>query len=75
MPAGLHHAVRRTNAETGFTHHDANVLPAAERADGGAEIEDVATVLAVTDSTELAERPALTVEATARTRDVPFRVL
>lgn len=70
--AGLHHAVRHTDAETGFTHHGfLNVLLAAERASDGAEIEDVAAVLAVTDGAELAERvKALTVEATARTRDL-----
>lgn len=70
--AGLHNAVRHTDAETGFTHHGfLNVLLAAERAGGGAEIEDVAALLAVTDGADLAERvKALTVEDTARTRDL-----
>ncbi|MEZ0108219.1 hypothetical protein ABH920_002217 [Catenulispora sp. EB89] len=70
--AGLHNAVRHTDAATGFTHHGfVNVLLAAERASDGAEIEDVAAVLAVTDGADLAERvKALTVEDTARTRDL-----
>ena len=70
--AGLHHAVRRTDAGTGFPHHGfLNVLLAAERSGDGAEIEDVAAVLALTDGADLAERvKALTVEDTARTRDL-----
>jgi len=70
--AGLHNAVRHTDTETGFTHHGfLNVLLAAERAGDGAEIEDVARILAVTDGAELAERvKALTVEDAARTRDL-----
>ncbi|ACU70606.1 conserved hypothetical protein [Catenulispora acidiphila DSM 44928] len=70
--AGLHNAVRHTDAETGFAHHGfLNVLLAAERAGGGAEIEDVAALLALTDGADLAERvKALTVEDTARTRDL-----
>lgn len=70
--AGLHNAVRHADAETGFTHHGfLNVLLAAERAGDGAEIEDVARILAVTDGAELAKRvKALTVEDTARTRDL-----
>jgi len=70
--AGLHHAVRHTDPATGFTHHGfLNVLLAAERASDGAEIEDVETVLAMTDPAELADRiKALTVEDTARTRDL-----
>jgi hypothetical protein len=70
--AGLHHAVRHTDPETGFTHHGfLNVLLAAERAGDGAEIEDVAAVLALTDGAELAEHvKALTVEDAARTRDL-----
>lgn len=70
--AGLHNAVRHTDSGTGFAHHGfLNVLLAAERACGGAEIEDVAAVLAVTDGAGLAERvKALTVEDAARTRDL-----
>lgn len=70
--AGLHHAVRHLDASTGFMHHGfLNVLLAAERAGDGAEIEDVAAVLAVTDGADLAERvKVLTVEDAARTRDL-----
>ncbi|WP_194893928.1 hypothetical protein [Catenulispora pinisilvae] len=70
--AGLHTAVRHMDASTGFMHHGfLNVLLAAERAGDGAEIEDVAVVLARTDGADLAERvKALTVEDTARTRDL-----
>ncbi|WP_344655368.1 hypothetical protein [Catenulispora subtropica] len=70
--AGLHHAVRHTDPETGFTHHGfVNVLLAAARASDGAEIEDVQEVLAVTDATALADAvKALTVEDAARTRDL-----
>ena len=55
--------MRHTDAGTGFTHHGfLNVLLATERALDGAEIEDAAGVLAVTDGAELAERvKALTV--------------
>ena len=70
--AGLHNAVRHTDAETGFAHHGfLNVLLAAERAGYGAQIEDVAAVLAVTDGADLVERvKVLTVEDAARTRDL-----
>jgi hypothetical protein len=70
--AGLHNAVRHTDSESGFAHHGfLNVLLAAERACDGAEIEDVAAVLALTDGADLAGRvKALTVEDAARTRDL-----
>jgi hypothetical protein len=62
--AGLHHAVRRTDAETGFTHHGfLNLLVAVSRALSG---KDVASALRSTDAPALvAESDALT-EASAR---------
>jgi hypothetical protein len=70
--AGLHHAVRHTDPATGFTHHGfLNVLLAAARASDGAQIEDVADVLAGTDAAALADAvKALSVEDAARTRDL-----
>ena len=70
--AGLHHAVRHTDPATGFPHHGfLNVLLAAARASDGAEIEDVADVLASTDAAALAGAVrALSVEDAARTRDL-----
>jgi len=47
LTAGLHHAVRGTEAGTGFEHHGVlNVLVAARVAQGGGGGEDVAAVLA-----------------------------
>ncbi|HEX7743943.1 MAG TPA: hypothetical protein VF462_01595 [Micromonosporaceae bacterium] len=63
LTAGLHHAVRHTDPETGFTHHGyLNVLVAAVAADGGAEVPDLTDVLAVVD-------PAVLVEAAADALD------
>ncbi|MFJ6196027.1 hypothetical protein [Micromonospora sp. NPDC092111] len=56
LTAGLHHAVRHLDPETGFTHHGfGNVLAAALAAAGGAEVDEVAVLLAATDPAPLAE--------------------
>lgn len=50
LTAGLHHALRHTDPETGFIHHGfLNVLVACLAVAGGAEVVDVAEVLASTD--------------------------
>ncbi|MFC7549789.1 hypothetical protein [Plantactinospora sp. GCM10030261] len=50
LTAGLHHALRHTDPETGFTHHGfVNVLAATAAADDGAEVAAVAELLAATD--------------------------
>ncbi|WP_089012193.1 hypothetical protein [Micromonospora inositola] len=57
LTAGLHHAVRHRDPETGFTHHGfVNVLAAALAASDGAEVDAVAELLAATDPVRLAER-------------------
>jgi len=54
--AGLHNAVRHTDAETGFTHHGfLNLLLATARLLAGAPTEDVHAALASTDGKALAE--------------------
>jgi hypothetical protein len=56
LTAGLHHAVRHTDPETGFTHHGfLNVLVATARAAEGAEVSDVAETLAAVDPVPLIE--------------------
>ncbi|MGC4804077.1 hypothetical protein [Micromonospora sp. DT233] len=57
LTAGLHHAVRHRDPETGFTHHGfGNVLAATLAAVEGAEVDEVAAVLAATDPLPLVER-------------------
>ncbi|WP_200210273.1 hypothetical protein [Micromonospora coerulea] len=57
LTAGLHHAVRHRDPETGFTHHGfVNVLAAALAAAGGAEVDAVAGLLAATDPVRVVER-------------------
>lgn len=57
LTAGLHHAVRHIDPETGFTHHGfGNVLVAAVAAADGAEVDAVAELLAATHSLPLVER-------------------
>jgi hypothetical protein len=56
LTAGLHHAVRYADPETGLVHHGfLNVLAATVAADAGADVADVAPVLAGTDPVLLIE--------------------
>ncbi|MGI5246586.1 hypothetical protein [Dactylosporangium sp. CA-139066] len=56
LTAGLHHAVRHTDAETGLVHHGfLNILVAVLHAADGAEPADLAAVLAATDAYPLAD--------------------
>ncbi|MEV0805578.1 hypothetical protein [Micromonospora sp. NPDC050200] len=57
LTAGLHHALRHVDPETGFTHHGfGNVLAAALAAAEGAEVDAVAALLAATDPLPLVEQ-------------------
>lgn len=57
--AGLHHAVRNTDPETGFEQHGfLNVLAAVDAALDGADTGAVASVLAERDGTAIASRLA-----------------
>ncbi|MFI7431044.1 hypothetical protein ACIBPB_29030 [Micromonospora sp. NPDC049836] len=57
LTAGLHHAIRHRDPETGFTHHGfVNVLTATLAAAGGAEVDEVAELLAATDAVRVVER-------------------
>lgn len=57
LTAGLHHAVRHTDASTGFEHAGVlNVLVATRDALGGASPDDIAAVLAERDVAPLAAR-------------------
>lgn len=56
LTAGLHNALRHTDPETGFVHHGfLNVLVATAVAADGAEVAEVAEVLAATDPVPLIE--------------------
>jgi hypothetical protein len=56
LAAGLRHAIRHTDPETGFTHHGfLNVLVAGLMAADGAEVAEVAEVLAATHPVPLVE--------------------
>jgi len=58
LAAGLRHALRHTDPETGFTHHGfLNVLVASVAAADGAEVAEVAEVLAATHPLPLVEPP------------------
>jgi hypothetical protein len=66
LTAGLHHAVRRTEPDTGFEQHGfLNVLMAVGAALDGAGVDDVARVLADRDGPTLAARAATLDEAGA----------
>ncbi|WP_346537848.1 hypothetical protein [Micromonospora sp. DPT] len=57
LTAGLHHALRNLDPETGFTHHGfGNVLAATLAAAQGAEVDAVAALLAATDPLPLVEQ-------------------
>ncbi len=57
LTAGLHHAIRRRDPETGFTHHGfVTVLGATLAAAEGAEVDAVAELLAATDPVRVVER-------------------
>jgi hypothetical protein len=56
LTAGLHHALRYTDPETGFTHHGfLNVLAASLAAADGVEVADVAELLGGTDPAPVVE--------------------
>ncbi|MCO8274425.1 hypothetical protein M1L60_27885 [Actinoplanes sp. TRM 88003] len=56
LAAGLRHAIRHTDPETGFTHHGfLNVLTASISAHDGGEVAEVAEVLAATHPVPLVE--------------------
>jgi hypothetical protein len=56
LTAGLHHALRHTDPETGFTHHGfLNVLTATLAAAAGGEVAEVAELLGATDAVPLIE--------------------
>ncbi|MEH0826028.1 MULTISPECIES: hypothetical protein [unclassified Micromonospora] len=57
LTAGLHHALRHLDPETGFTHHGfGNVLAATLAAAEGAEVDAVAALLAAADPRPLVEQ-------------------
>ncbi len=56
LAAGLRHAIRHTDPETGFTHHGfLNVITASISAHDGGEVAEVAEVLAATHPVTLVE--------------------
>ncbi|WP_176308746.1 hypothetical protein [Micromonospora sp. NBS 11-29] len=56
LTAGLHHAIRHRDPETGFTHHGfVNVLAATLAAVDGVEVDGVAELLAATDPVRVVE--------------------
>ncbi|MDG4791367.1 hypothetical protein O7626_36665 [Micromonospora sp. WMMD1102] len=56
LTAGLHHAIRHIDPETGFTHHGfVNILAGTSAACAGAEVAEVAETLVATDPLPLVE--------------------
>jgi hypothetical protein len=56
LTAGLHHALRNTDPETGFAHHGfLNLLAACLSANDGAEVAEVAEALGATDPVPVVE--------------------
>ena len=67
--AGMHHAVRNRDDETGFEHHGfLNVLLATRASLDGGGPEDVAQVLEETDASAMASRLSADPDQAARTR-------
>ena len=67
--AGLHHAVRHRDEQTGFEHHGfLNVLLATRASLDGGSLGDVAEVLDQTDGAAVAERLLADPDVAARTR-------
>jgi hypothetical protein len=67
--AGLHHAVRHRDEQTGFEHHGfLNVLLATRASLDGATPDEVANVLAQTDGSAVADRLSADPDEAARTR-------
>ncbi|QSR28480.1 hypothetical protein CFH99_22915 [Nocardioides aromaticivorans] len=59
--AGLHHALRNTDPETGFEQHGfLNLLAATAAAGDGAGVEEVAAILAERDARRLPDGPTTT---------------
>lgn len=68
--AGLHHAVRNTDPDTGFEQHGfLNVIAAVDAAFAGAEQAEVAAVLADRDAARIAGRVRALGERTDRVRE------
>ncbi|GAA3663761.1 hypothetical protein GCM10022237_24770 [Nocardioides ginsengisoli] len=56
--AGLHHALRNTDPDTGFEQHGfLNLLAATDAAERGADVDEVAAILAVRDHRQLPALP------------------
>lgn len=67
LTAGLHHAVRHTADETGFTHHGfGNVLAAVAAAQAGGSVAELDDVLGTTAPSPLVERLASLDDEAAR---------